>query len=112
MSRIHVSFIKCSRTDNSVVYQVHSPDFHDSQLIGEIRFDLLERRYQFVPMGVLEGKSVIPPYVFDLPEAQRDAVIEQEFSACSYGGWTSRIARMANRLLDKDEFPNEVFGVT
>ncbi len=112
MSRIHVVFTNREHKDHMVVYQVHSPDFSDGPLIGEIRFDIAAKRYEFMPMGALQGQRVIPPQVFELPEDQREEIIRNEFSGYAYGGWTSRIARMASRLLDNGEFPAELYGAT
>lgn len=112
MSRIHVLFVKHEQTTDFVTYRIHSPDFADNQLIGEITFSMRERRYQFVPMGALFGKAVIPPAVFELPEEKQEKIISRDFPGCSYGGWTRRIARMASRLLSMDEFPDELCGVT
>ena len=112
MSRIHVSFVKREQTPEFVIYRVISPDFPDEQLIGELRIDLLGRQYEFTPMGTFFGKSVVPTHVFDLPEQSQDQVISQEFPDYAYGGWTSRIAKMAKRLMESGDYPNEVFGVT
>jgi hypothetical protein len=112
VSRVHVVFRKLEESGNLIVYRVESPDFDHEELIGELRIDRTERQYEFVTLGALLGKAVIPPAVFDLPENQQSLVIQRDYPDCSYGGWTSRIARMSNRLLDMGEFPNEVFGVT
>lgn len=112
MSRIHVKFTKFDQTSDFVIYRVYSPDFADNELIGEIRIDVRTRCFQFTPMGSLYGKAVISPYVFNLPKAQQDEVIKRDFPEGAYGGWTSRIARMVSRLLEKGGFPDEFYGAT
>lgn len=112
MSRIHIAFIKQKSAENSIVYRVESSDFGTNIFIGEIFIDPIKHGYQFIPMGVLEGKAVIPPHVFELPEIEQDAVIKREYPGAGYGGWTSRIARMVSRLQEEGKFPDEFFGVT
>jgi hypothetical protein len=112
MSRIHVAFRKQRSDGDSIVYGVESSDFEGTPLIGEIRIDTDTRQYEFVPLGPLAGKAVIPPYVFDLPESEWDAVIARNYPNAKYGGWTSRIAQMVSRLQEREEFPDESFGVT
>ena len=112
MSRIHVSFVKHEHTREHVVYRVMSPDFIEDKLIGELKIDLCLRQYEFTPLGAVIGKAVIPPSVFDLPEEDQDKITDREFPGSEYGGWTSRIAKMTRKLIDTDDYPNEVFGVT
>ena len=112
MSRIHVKFLNRRIVDGAAIYCVESPDFRECSLVGELRIDLSTYRYEFVPMGSLEGKKIIPPEVFDLPSGEQDRVIGRDYPCSEFGGVTRRIARMVQQLRETRVLPDEFYGVT
>jgi len=90
MSRIHVEFTKIDNGDNSIIYPVDSSDFETDSFIGKVLIEPITGKYQFLQMGALQGKIIIPPQVFDFPEKEQHALIERDYSDGEYGGWTSR----------------------
>ena len=112
MSRIHVRFLNRRIVNGAAIYCVESPDFRDFPLVGELRIDLSTYRYEFVPMGSLEGKKIIPPEIFDLPSVEQDRVIERDYQCSEFGGVTRRIACMVQQLREKQVLPDEFYGVT
>lgn len=115
MSRIHIQFTREAQTDLVVTYVVTSSDFDESRRsepIARIEIDRIEKSYRYFPLGRFLTEKVIPPHVFNLPSAEQERALQQEFRDHGYGGWTSRIARVAQSIVERGEFPDEAFGIT
>ncbi len=112
MSRIHVRFVNRRVVDGKAVYSVESIESKDSPLVGEVRIDIATYEYDFIPLGPLEGKRLIPSKVFDLPESEQNKVIERDYPYSEFGGLILRISRMVHQLRERRELPEELYGVT
>lgn len=100
---------------DAVTYSVESPDFSEdgtSLPIGRVKLDKVRKSFEFWPDGELLDKQVIPPYVYELSEAERLHLLRSKYHGYQYGGWTSRIARVARRLLNEGVYPSSAYGVT
>ena len=115
MSRVHVHFIKESEDGYRISYRIESPDFsanRNSEPIARITINRREKSYSFEPLGELAKEKVVPPSVYDLPEAACEQALRVQYEGFGYGGWTSRISKVVRRLIASDEFPDETHGVT
>ncbi|MDH5218373.1 MAG: hypothetical protein OEX19_11790 [Gammaproteobacteria bacterium] len=112
MSRIHICFVKQENNNNLIRYSVESHDFGANAVIGEILIEPDTGKYQFIPKGIFDGKLIIPPEIFNLPENEQKRRIESDYLNFEYAGYSSRIAKMVNRILEKSEYPDKFYGVT
>lgn len=117
MSRVHIEFRKQDDQPdpNRVDYLVESPDFSSTgrpQVIARVSLHLDSKSYTFQSCGELAKHDVVPPQLYELPDEQRDTELRERYSGYGYGGWTSRIAKIARRLLDGNELPENVRGAT
>ncbi len=112
MSRIHILFSKKENKNKFVCYAVESQDFGAETIIGEILIEPDTGEYRFIPMGVFDQKVIIPPEIFNLPDNERNRCIESDYPNFDYAGYSSRIAKMVDKMIENEEYPNKFYGVT
>jgi hypothetical protein len=115
MSRVHIRFRKEQDLDDSVIYRVDSSDFSDVgnwEPIARITVNKIQSTYKFEPLGCFLNFKVVPPFVYDMSESERSFTLHENYKEFSYGGWTSRMAKMIRPMIANNNFPLEAYGTT
>ena len=116
MSRVHVHLVRDKTNEgDGPAYVVLSSDYHperEEETIGRLELEPRTGRYSFRQLGRLSNAKVIPPHVWELPQAQQEELLSRDFADHEFGAMTSRLAKMARKLLTDGKFPEEMHGTT
>lgn len=101
MSFAHIQFKKIREEGDFATISVFSPDFNDDrewQEVAELVVNRTDSTYSFTPRNAWTQLKIVPPYIYELNDYERERALSAQFSDYGYGAWSGRIISMLRKM--------------